>query len=135
MQPNTISLDVDTLNDGTTVVTEVLTRDDFFGTRSVYISSNHNVNGPRETLTFYRTYPKVNGNFPGTSKVAMKFSYDHAVDGVDGVSTLSLPLIMEVSASVPVGVTAAQSLVMRQRALALLDHDTVQNALFASLSI
>jgi hypothetical protein len=55
----------------------------------------------------------------------VKFSQDVEVAGVDGVSTLTSPIIVEVSFSVPVGATQAEQLIARQRAIALLDDDTI----------
>lgn len=121
MQPTSITLAVDTLGDGTTVVDEDLSRYDEYQNRSVYISEDHSLVSP-ETMTLYRTFPKTNGNFLGVAKNAIKFSYSFGVDGADGVSTINAPCIIEISASVPVGLTPAQTLLMRERARAGLKH-------------
>lgn len=134
MQPNSISLVVDELNTGANQVTHVLSRFEESLNRSVYIDADHTI-AAKNTLTLYRTQPKASGNFKGVAKSAFKFSTDILVDGVDGVSQLTAPIIVEVSFSLPVGVTAAQSLVARQKALALLDRDDVMVALNDQLMV
>lgn len=134
MLPNEITLAVDEENDGVGPVNHVYSRYDEYQNRSVYISADHSTEA-RDTLTFYRTPPKVNGNFRGVSKVAMKFSCETSVTGVDGVSNVIAPVIIELSCSLPVGVTAAEKLIARQRAIALLDRDDVMDPLFDALMI
>jgi hypothetical protein len=134
-QPNTITLSVDTLNDGTTVVDEVYTRYEDYPTRSIYIGEDHSVNDGRETLTFYRTEPKVSGNYRGSAKVSYKFTKDFAVDGADGVSSIVAPFIAEVKFSIPVGVASADALLVRQRLVSLTDLDSVKTPLFGQLMI
>jgi len=133
MQPNQIVLPVDELNNGTPV-NETLTRFEEYLNRSVYVSNTHTV-ASRDTLTFYRTFPKANGNFKGVSKISFKLSRDITVDGVDGISTIAAPVIVEVSFSLPVGITDAQALVCRQRTLALLDLDSVMVPFSSQLMI
>lgn len=65
----------------------------------------------------------------------MKFSRDIVVDGADGLSQLTAPIILDVSISVPVGATHEQILIARQRALALLDLDAVMTPLNETLMI
>lgn len=126
MLDNIITLPVDIQNTGTTTNLDYQ-RFDSFQNRSVYISENH-LPGNRDTLSFYRTFPKVAGNFKGVRKSTFKFSRDVTVDTVDGGTTDS-QLIIEVSCSFPVGVTTAQILEARQRAVALLDKDAVMDQL------
>jgi hypothetical protein len=133
MQPTTITLAVDELND-TNTVDHVYTRFDLYQNRSVYIGASHQSDA-RDLLTLYRTFPKVSGNFKGVNKTAFKFAIDHEVDGVDGLSQLIAPVIFEGSFSIPVGVTAAEQLIMRQSGLALLDLDAVMVALNNQLVI
>lgn len=128
MQPDEITLSVDEENDGVGPVDHVYTRYEEFQNRSVYVGANHALDN-KDTLTLYRTPPKPNGNFKGVAKTAYKFSKDYEVTGVDGVSTLVSPVIVEVSFSIPVGVSAANVLLERQRALALLDLDAVMTPL------
>lgn len=123
MQPNTITLPVDETNTNV-VVNHVLSRFEEFQNRSTYIESNHSV-AARDQLQFYRTFPKASGNFRGTSKCSVKFTKDLQVTGVDGVSSLTSPIIVEVSFSIPVGASTAEILLARQKAIALLDLDSV----------
>lgn len=133
MQPNEITLAVDVLNNGTTE-NQTYARFEEFLNRSIYIGSDHSL-CLRNTLGLYRTLPKQSGNFKGVAKSSFKFSQDVVVDGVDGVSSITSPLILEVSFSVPVGATAADVLELRQRALALIDADTVMTPLNLTLMV
>lgn len=133
MQPDTITLAVDELNNASTV-NHVFTRYEEFQNRATYIMTDHTL-AARNTLSLYRTFPKVNGNFCGVAKTAMKFSRDISVTGVDGVSSITAPIIVEVSFSLPVGITDAQALVARQKALSLLDLDTIMVPLNSQLMV
>lgn len=122
-QPNEIVLAVDeAAND--TLVNCTYTNYHRYENRSVYISEDHT---PllRDTMTLYRSTPKSNGNFPGVSKTAVKFSKDVEVTGLDGVTTVKSPIIFEVSASIPLGATAADVLIAQQRIVAIMDMSTV----------
>jgi hypothetical protein len=123
MQPDSITLAVDVLNNDTT---EDIDFEKFDGSksRSVYISENHSP-VDRDTLMLYRGEPKQNGNFKGVLKTALKFSRDVEVEGVDETTTLKSPIITEVSFSVPLGATDADILIERQRVVALLDRDDI----------
>lgn len=135
MQPNDITLTVDETNDGSTTadVDHIYTKFDLFNTRSVYHHSAHEPD-MRDMLSFYRTPAKASGNSRGTQKSAFKFTKDWTVVGRDG-SNIVLPGYLEVNASIPLGVTDAQVMVQRQKAIALLDLDLIVNALMADLSI
>lgn len=136
MQANTITLDVDTDNDGgtTAIVVESFTRYDEFQNRSVYINTGHTL-ASKDTLSLYRTLPKQNGNFKGVAKSAIKFSKDHSVPGVDSTTTNVASGLVEVSFSLPIGMTPAQTLELRMRAVALLLDDTVMVALNDQLMV
>lgn len=123
MQNDTITLSVDKLNNGTTT-DELYSRFEEFQNRSVYIGENHTPDA-RNTVSLYRSFPTKNGNFKGVQKTSIKLSKDHVVAGVDGVSQLTAPAIIDISFSFPVGTSVEDQLVMRQRALALLDLDSV----------
>lgn len=122
MQPNELTLAVDLENTGTTT-NEVFSRFEEYLNRATYVGEGHSLLA-RNTLSLYRTLPKVSGNFRGTAKTAVKFSRDVTVPGVDGTS-VTAPQIIEISFSNPVGVTPAQTLEHRQRGVALLDRDDV----------
>jgi hypothetical protein len=126
MQPDTITLAVDEANNASTT-DHVYTRFEEHLNRSVYICADHDP-AARNLLGFYRTAPKINGNFKGVLKTSMKFTRDYTVVGVDG-SDLSSPIIIEVNYSIPVGVAAADVVENRQTVLALLDTDTIMNNL------
>lgn len=126
MQADSITIPVDAANSGTTT-DEIYTRVDYVSGRSEYHGPNFEMDA-REKLNFYRTLPKVNGNYKGSAKTSFKFTKDREVTSVDG-STISAPSIIEVSFSFPVGMTDAQMTEDRQRALALLDMDSVMDAL------
>jgi hypothetical protein len=133
MQDNIITLAVDELNNDSTVDYD-FTRYEEYQNRSVYIGEDHDL-ASRDTLSLYRTLPKVSGNYKGNAKSTLKFSKDYAVDGVDGVATLTAPVIAEVSFSVPVGVNAADRMIIRQRIIAILDDDTFMESLMSQLMV
>lgn len=133
MQPNTLILAVDVLNNGTPV-NSTFTRFEEFQNRSVYVDSIHSM-ASKSTLSLYRSFPKQSGNFRGVAKSSIKFSRDYNVTGVDGSSTIVSPFISEVSFSIPLGVTDAEILEMRQRIIALLDTDSIMTPLNSMLMI
>lgn len=124
MQPNEVTFAVDEENDGVGLANHVFTRFEEYQNRSKYIGANHTLTS-RDTLDLYRTLPKTSGNFRGVAKTAVKFSKDFLVLGVDGVSQISAPLIVELSVSLPLGVSAADAMIARQRMLAALDRDDI----------
>lgn len=126
MQPNTITLAVDEQNNAT-LVDNLYTRFEEYLNRSMYTGPDHTIISP-DTLSLYRTPPKQAANFRGTAKTAVKFSRSCSVAGVDG-STLSAPIIVEVSFSIPVGVAEATMTEFRQKAVALLDRDDIMGPL------
>lgn len=133
MQPNTVTLDVDVLNNGTTEE-QVYTRYEEAQNRTAYIGTTH-VPDARDILTIYRTFPTRSGNFKGVAKSSVKFTKDVEVAGADSSTTLTSPIILDLSFSVPVGATAADVKVARQRLLALLDDDTFMDGLNIQLMV
>lgn len=133
MQPDTITLAVDTLNSGSTTDYDFKRFEETLN-RTIYAGENHAIDA-RDQLAIYRTAPRKTGNFKGVAKTSVKFTKDFTVLGVDGLANLTAPVILEVSFSVPVGCTSAQMVEMRQRLIALLDSDTVMNDLNLSLMI
>lgn len=125
MLNDSITLAVDTLNSG--VPTNlVLTRvDESDSGRSLYIGPDHEM-GERDQLQFYRTLPKPAGKFKGVARSSFKFTKDVEVLDNEG-NTIVAPYIFEVSQSIPVGVTDATRVIMRQRGIAALDDDTLMN--------
>lgn len=123
MLADVITLSVDEQNDGVGPVDHVYSRYDTNPNRTTYIHANHALD-ERDTLTFYRTLPKPSGNFKGVAKTAQKFSRDISVLGADG-ATITAPIIVEISTSLPVGATAAQAMIARQKVLSLMDLDAI----------
>jgi hypothetical protein len=133
MQNNTIILAVDALNNGTPADQSFTRNEEYIG-RTVYIGENHTLSA-RDTMTLYRSQPSVSGNFRGTAKTSVKFSSDTIVPGVDSSTTLTVPLIGEVSFSIPVGASSADVKELRQQIVAILDDDTIMDQLNLQLSI
>lgn len=127
MQADTITLAVDVLNNDVNV-NKAFTRYQEFENRSVYIGPGH-LPEARNLIGFYRTFPTKVGNFKGVLKTAMKFTKDVEVAGVDSASTITSPIIIDVTFSVPVGVTTAELVELRQHVVAALDSDTLMNSL------
>jgi len=133
MQSDSIVLPVDPANNST-VVNETFTRYKEAADRTTYIGSGHTPE-MRNEMSIYRTFPSRSGNFKGTAKSSLKFTEDKEVAGVDSSITLTAPMILEVSFSLPLGVTAADIKALRQRAIAALDADTFMDGLNIQLMI
>lgn len=118
--PITLNVNED-YDDGTTAtVAYVYGRDNTnFPNKTEYFSDSHTVEA-RDILSLHRTDRKSNGNFRGVKKTAFKFTKDVVVDGADGLAQLTVPHIIEVSQSIPLGVTPADTLALRARVTALL---------------
>jgi len=71
--------------------------------RSDYIVSGHTTSS-RKQFQVYRTFPKRNGDSLGVRKCAVKFTWDREVENAVG-DTVLMPLIVELSYSIPQGVT------------------------------
>jgi hypothetical protein len=133
MLDNTITLAVDEENDDSTT-NHVYSRYEEYQNRSLYIGASHALDD-RDMIGFYRTNPKASGNFKGVAKSAVKLTKDITVDGVDGVASLTSPIIIEIGFSVPVGATSAERILARQTMLAALDDDTLMEKLNAQLMV
>lgn len=75
--------------------------------RSVYVVEDYDFSS-LDQFTFYRTPPKVSGNYRGNLKTAVKRSVDLSVVGVDSTTTITAPAIVQISASWPIGSTEEQ---------------------------
>lgn len=131
-----IELDVnDDNDDGTTpVLNESFTRWQTNGTtKSIYMHSAHNLS-VRDLLTFYVTFPKTNGTFKGMAKSAFKFSKDVTVLNNVGEEII-VPIIGQCNFSLPVGATAEQAMLIRQRMVAMLNDDAVMVPLMEQLMV
>jgi len=133
MQPNEITFNVDVLNDGNTTP-QVYKRFDQVGNRSVYHGASHAAD-LRDAINLYRSPATKNGNFRGVQKTAIKVTRDKLVPGVDSTTTLTSPMIGDISFSLPLGVTAADVLELRQLIIAALDVDAIMDALNLQLEI
>lgn len=126
MLADNITLPIDVLNNGTTVDLTFDRYEELLN-RSTYISSVHEP-GKRDIVAFYRTLPKTAGTFKGVRKSTVKFTSDLTVaDNAGG--TIDCPFILELNFSIPIGVSNATIVAMRQRAIALLDQDTIMDKL------
>jgi len=126
MQADSLTLAVDTLNNGTTS-NQTFTAISRETNKSTYSRSDAS-SANRRDLAFLRKFPTRSGNFLGATKVTFKFTDTYSVQGVDS-NPLSTLLVGEVSFSIPVGVAAADAKEFRQRLLAVLDNDTVMDKL------
>lgn len=133
MQANTLTLSVDALNDANPANQE-FRRFEETANRTGYAGPDHTLSS-RDLLQLYRTFPKRSGESRGNSKCSLKFSTDITVDNASGSGSIVLPLIGEVSFSVPVGATAAQTMELRQRMIAILDDDAISAPLVDILEI
>lgn len=120
MLDNQITLSVDVQNNGT-IVPRLYVRFDEYQNRTIYKGPSHTLS-QRDTLGFYRTPVKPNGTDFGTAKSAMKLTQDIQVPGKIADTTVTKPIIADVSFSIPVGATPAQTLEFRQRLIAACDH-------------
>lgn len=114
-----ITLPVDVTNNGTVVNQEIALLDGSPG-RKIFRFSGHSFQ-TRDTVTFTRSFPKPNGNFAGTRKTSAKLTKDVVVEGTDPSTDVKAPGIIDISSSLPVGLSAADAMLMRQRAIAILD--------------
>lgn len=85
--------------------------------RSTYVNRAEHSDSFRDQVQFYRTYPKRSGASLGSTKSAVKFTNDVEVPNAEGTGNITLPMICEVSFSIPVGV--AQNDRSRFRAVAV----------------
>lgn len=109
MQPQTIAYTFDHDNSGgTAAIAVTLTRHKETVDSSTYVTPTHS-DLSADHLKFYRTEPKRSGNFYGTQKVAVKRTKGRSVPTPDGNNTVA-PSIVEISAALPVGMTAAAKL-------------------------
>jgi len=104
------------------------------GNRSVYIGDGYDP-ASRDVISFTRTFNKRSGNFKGVGKSTVKLTKDVTVTGVDATTTITAPIIIEVSFSVPVGADPGSLMRQRQRAIALLDLDDLMNKLAIQLQV
>lgn len=71
--------------------------------RSTYMVAGEHSLVSRSMLQLYRTFAKRSGQSRGSSKTALKVTRDVQVSNADGSGDITLPLIVEVSMSTPIG--------------------------------
>lgn len=125
--PESLTLPVDVANNGT-IVNQVVDLFEAVTGRKEYHFQTHDFQS-RDQLVFTRALPKVNGNFAGTRKAAFKLTKDTTVVGMDPSTQVKAPGILEISSSLPVGLSAADALLLRQRAIAILDSMFISDVL------
>lgn len=128
----TITLAVDLVNNGT-LVNQTFTETQTSLDKVVYTSSDHTLVS-RDQVALARSWPKRVGVFYGVAKSSVKFTKDVTVAQADGTTAVA-PIIMELSASVPVGANASDVLAMRQRIVAITDNDAVIGPLHVKLMV
>ncbi len=132
MQDNTITLSVDLANDSNPS-NQAFVRFEELSNRSTYNGPGHTLAAPH-TMQLYRTLPKRAGSSLGTARSSVKFTKNVTVVDADGNDVIR-PLIAEVTFSVPVGTTAAETLAIRQHIISALDLDAVAADLIDALEI
>lgn len=133
MQADALQLSVDATNTGAPS-TETYTRYEEFQNRASYIGVGHTPDD-RDLMAIYRTFPTKAGNFKGTGKSAVKLTRDVQVAGVDSSTTITSPIILDCSFSVPVGTPVAELKHARQRMIAILDDDIFMDSLNVQLMV
>jgi hypothetical protein len=126
MIDNDITLPVDLINDGNFTDYDY-ERSSTYENRSTFQGEDHDPQS-RDLLQFYRTAAKPTPTFRGVQKSAVKFTMDKTVTAPNG-DPIVAPVIIEVSFSVPIGVSIADEIIARQRVIALLDQDDIMNDL------
>lgn len=116
--PNTITLAVDIANDNVLVNQDYdrfLEREN----HTVYTGED-NSSSAKNQITFYRTFPKPQGNSRGVERSAIKVVQDKVVLGADGLAQLTSPVIIKIDVGRPVGVSDADFLAIKMRAASAL---------------
>lgn len=131
MLPNEITLAVDEDNDGgtTSAVNHVYRRFREYAGRTTYIHSDAHSATSRNLIDFYASEAKPAGNFCGVRRASVKFTTDYEVVGKDGVSTITVPVIIEVKISAPVGLESADLIKEKQKVDAMIDLDSIMSPL------
>lgn len=120
MQDNIITLAVDVENTGSTTDEDYRRFEETLN-KTTYIGEDHSLS-TRNLLEMARQKPKPGGNHRGVARSDLKITQDYEVAGIQTDTTLIAPFIININSAVPVGVSAAQAMHMRQRAIAALDH-------------
>jgi hypothetical protein len=133
MLDSSITFPVDELNNGTPT-DHVFTRSEEYLHRTIYTGPEHSLSD-RDTMTVARTQPTRSGNFRGTAKSSLKFTIDKSVETLEAGTYVTAPLIGSINFSMPVGITAADAMILRQRLVAALDDEDFIVALMENLNV
>lgn len=123
MLDNSITLAVDIANNDVTV-NQVYSRYLERENNSVYAGTDHS-SSAQNLITFYRTFPKPQGNSKGVERSSIKVVQDSTVLGADGLALLTKPVIIKIDVTRPVGISDADFLAIRMRAVAALASASV----------
>lgn len=93
--------------------------------KTLYVGPNH-LPSNRDVLQFARSFPTKVGAFKGIQKTSFKLTKDVSVVG-DASNTFVVPLILEVSLSLPVGTDSLLLERARKVAAELLIDSTLMN--------
>jgi len=127
MQLNTIVLQVDELDDAVLVPT-TYTRFEEIQNRTTYLElDNHSSMKPRK-LQLYRSPLSSPGLSFGKQKSAVKFTDGFDVLNKEGATVVENALV-NISFSLPVGLSDAQRTLVRERVVAMINDDTVMDSL------
>lgn len=126
MLNNTITLSVDTANDG--VVSDIdFIRFQAYTDKSIYIGPDH-TSLITDQVAFYRTAAKPSGTSLGVEKRQIKITQTNSVPTSEtDVSTYAND-IATLQFSLPVGTSSASKKALRQRLIALLDDDSIMDS-------
>lgn len=88
----------------------------------------------RKEVSFLRSVPKPNGNYPGNARGTVKLTWDTEVTDRLG-ATIVAPIIVTIQASVPVGVNPSVFADIMANAAAALNHADLPEDVFYDLQI
>ena len=98
--------------------------DDSQPNKATYIATDEHSDTARSTMDLYRTAPRRQGDSLGVRKSAIKLTRDFAVptaDGIEGETNL-VPAIVQVSWSLPVGLSDADRADLNDRIVTLVSE-------------
>jgi hypothetical protein len=121
MQPNTITLTVDPLNDDNPE-SRVVTLHDRVGDRNLYKHVDSD-DISRDYVEMFRTAPKASGENRGTRKSLLRATVDFEVPNRSGTGEIVSPCVWGLTAPVVVGMTDNQVLEMRAKMVAFIMTD------------
>jgi len=127
MLNNTITLQVDVLANAT-LVDAPFRRFQEFADRSLYVGDAHS-STTKDTLQFYRTAAKPQGKSRGVQKCAVKLTATQSVPSTINDETILADEIAFLQFNLPVGISPARKLELRQRLIAMLKDDAVMGPL------